>query len=573
VSAAWNNTGSCSTAVDQSTAVTLQNGKVLKIGGNFSTAHLTVVCELYDPNAGTWSDTGSLHQARSNAMAVVLNDGTVLCFGGSSGDTTSSVRSTAEIYDPGTGLWSTTGSMSVARVAAGYWLLANGTVLVAGGTSGGGGGGFLFSGPSLSSAEIYDPNTGLWTATGALNTARQFFGYALSGTTPVAVGGAGPTPLIIVSTETFSSGSWTSKTDCPVSGTFNDGFNNCVSLNDETVLLASGRTVYYGAGTDTGNCAVYDAGSDTWTTVDSLHQKRDEGALFLLNNGKVLMAGGFTNNDSVFLSQCEVYDPNSQAWTVTASLPDAKGAIFINVGPVLQNGKALIACGFSQASGDTSVTAELYTPGSLPPMSITLLQHVLVSSGGHTITVSPTTAGSLMVVCALGFTGVSDNVNGAYTLVPGTDAADANVFYFANSGAGATTITMTGSGYNGSASEWSGVKTISPIDVHAVLNNISGSTPTAAAVTTTNAGDLVLTFVVDDPDHAITGVSAGWTLIDYDSTASSVVAYQIPGATGTYAPQFTLTSGSSGFNTSTTAFFPGVTGPSAKRKSSTFLVF
>lgn len=542
------------------------------MGGNFSTAHLTVVCELYNPGTGTWSNTGSMHDARSNAMAVVLNSGQVLVFGGSSADTTTSVRSSAELYDPGTGLWTVTGSMSVARVAAGFWLLSNGTVLVAGGTSGGGSGGFTFTGPSLSSSEIYDPGTGLWTSTGSLNVARQMFGYALGGTTPVAVGGAGPTPTIITSTETYASGVWTLKTACPVSGTFNDGFNNCVGLNDGTVLLASGRTVYYGVGDDTGNCAVYTPNSNTWATVGSLIQSRDEGALFFLPQGTVLMAGGFANNDTTFLAECELYNPIAQTWTATNSLPDGKAAIFINVGPVLATHEAVIACGFSQATSGTSVTTELYTPGASPPMSITLLQHTLVSAGGHTATISPTTAGSLLVVCCVSSSAVSDNVNGAYTRVPNTNGADANVWYFANSAAGATTITVAGN-YNISVSEWSGILTTSPVETSAQLNNVSGAAPVGAAVTIANAGDLLVSFVVNDPAHAITGVSAGWTGFDYDSSATSEVAYQIPGSTGTYAPTWTIPGSSTGTNTGTVAFFPGASGPSAKQKASTNLVF
>ena len=44
-------------------------------------------------------------------------------------------------------------------------LLPNGKVLVAGGTN---------SGAVLSSAELYDPATGTWTATGSLGTARTY---------------------------------------------------------------------------------------------------------------------------------------------------------------------------------------------------------------------------------------------------------------------------------------------------------------------------------------------------------------------------------------------------------------
>ena len=61
--------------------------------------------------------------------------------------------------------WVTTGSMGTARLAHTATLLQSGKVLVAGGSNGVN---------SFGSAELYDPATGLWTATGSLGTARSF---------------------------------------------------------------------------------------------------------------------------------------------------------------------------------------------------------------------------------------------------------------------------------------------------------------------------------------------------------------------------------------------------------------
>src|SRR5439155_6317797 len=76
----------------------------------------------------------------------------------------------AELYDPVTGAWTGTGSMNVARVEQTATLLpSNGKALVAGGYMLDISGEFI----PLSSAELYDPLTGMWTTTGPMGSARE----------------------------------------------------------------------------------------------------------------------------------------------------------------------------------------------------------------------------------------------------------------------------------------------------------------------------------------------------------------------------------------------------------------
>ena len=90
--------------------------------------------------SGTWTLTGSLHVARADSTATLLTGGQVLVVGGGG--------TSAELYNPATGAWTTTGSLHAARYDPSATLLPNGQVLVAGG-----------SGP-LASAELYNPTTG-----------------------------------------------------------------------------------------------------------------------------------------------------------------------------------------------------------------------------------------------------------------------------------------------------------------------------------------------------------------------------------------------------------------------------
>src|SRR5262249_45323052 len=143
------------------------NGKVLVAGGS-NNSGATSGAELYDPATGLWTPTGSMSAPRAVHTATLLPDGKVLVAGG---ENNTGATSSAEIYDPGTALWTPTGSMDPPRTAHMAALITtgplSGRVLVAGGSS-------ICAGctPVLDSAELYDPSTGLWADTGSLTIAR-----------------------------------------------------------------------------------------------------------------------------------------------------------------------------------------------------------------------------------------------------------------------------------------------------------------------------------------------------------------------------------------------------------------
>ena len=93
---------------------------------------------------------------RFEATATLLSDGRVLVAGG---DGAVDAYSSAELYDPASGEFSATGSMTVPRVAHSATRLVDGKVLVVGG---------IDKTQSLDSAELYDPATGRFTAVGSI---------------------------------------------------------------------------------------------------------------------------------------------------------------------------------------------------------------------------------------------------------------------------------------------------------------------------------------------------------------------------------------------------------------------
>ena len=151
-------------------------------------------------NINLISGVGSLHKSpiwravkqrgRKTSTATLLANGNVV-FAGGSGD--SGGGNGAYLFDPTTESFTATGSMSVARLAQSATLQGDGTVLIAGGQVCPGNG----TCPALASVEIYDPGAGTFSTTGSMLAARRFLGAPLlpDGTVLIA-GGFGGVPQI-----------------------------------------------------------------------------------------------------------------------------------------------------------------------------------------------------------------------------------------------------------------------------------------------------------------------------------------------------------------------------------------
>jgi Galactose oxidase, central domain len=145
----------------------MANGKVL-IAGGFAILNgwpAWANAELYEPSSGTFASTGNMTTARYFHTATLLPDGKILLAGGNSSvadGAFSGPLATAELYDPVTSSFTATGKMITARSAHTATLLNNGKVLIAGGRTS----------RDLTSAELYDPSTGTFTATDDMTEAR-----------------------------------------------------------------------------------------------------------------------------------------------------------------------------------------------------------------------------------------------------------------------------------------------------------------------------------------------------------------------------------------------------------------
>ena len=179
------------------TATLLPNGKVLVAGGCgdvFCNSALAST-ELYDPATGVWTTIAAMATARFNHTATLLPNGKVLVAGGCTDTDCNTALISAELYDPATGTWTPTGSMSAGRFSHTATLLRSGRVLVAGGTPGG-----------ITSTELYNPHTGTWAPGATMTSPRESQTATLlpNGQVLAAGGCCSPGPTSLASAELYT---------------------------------------------------------------------------------------------------------------------------------------------------------------------------------------------------------------------------------------------------------------------------------------------------------------------------------------------------------------------------------
>jgi Kelch motif protein len=306
----WVPAGSMDVARSGQTATLLRDGTVLVAGGD------TAGAELYNPATRTFSATGRMPIIVSDATATLLRDGKVLVAGGL-------IRKTvfgqpvvnAELYNPATGTWAATGSMTAARAGGTATLLPDGHVLVAGGRCNGHG--YYNCTPGdyanpLSSAELYNPATGRWTRTGSMRTGRAY--------------------------------------------------DTATLLRDGKVLVAGGQAYCTdGVCVDTASAELYNPATGTWAATGRMHQVREQFTATLLPGGDVLAAGGVDvsgNSGNSSMTRAELYNPATGTWRRTASMATQHVG---QTATLLRNGWVLVAGG-GNAAGASSGVAEIYEP-------------------------------------------------------------------------------------------------------------------------------------------------------------------------------------------------------------------
>ena len=343
-------TGSLATGRISPTATLLPSGKVLVAGGSDGSSgapkgsSATRGAELYDPATGTWSATGDFTTARWDHTATLLPSGKALVAGGWGG---AGISTSAELYDPAKATWIATGSLANARIRHTATLLPNGKVLVAGG----------YNGSAISNAELYDPATSSWSPTGDLTAARRDHTATLLPSGKILVVGgmddSSRARLRLSSAELYD----------PATGTWSatGSLANARYAHTATLLPNGKLLVVGGIGDNSGtpsSAELYDPATGTWSATGSLANARRSHPATLLPSGKVLVAGGYGNR-GIFPS-AELYDPATGSWSPTGDLLNARGS---HTATLLPSGKILVAGGYGGSIRHCTST-ELYDPAT-----------------------------------------------------------------------------------------------------------------------------------------------------------------------------------------------------------------
>lgn len=285
-------------------------------GGTLRTSESTRPSRGPSPSLGalrqpTWTPAGGTITARYLETATLLPDGKVLVAGGRESTTIGPSLASAELYDPVSGTSTPTGSMATPRSAHTATLLRDGRVLVVGGYN---------DWAALVSAELYDPASGTWSSAGSMTEGH--------------------------------------------------GYHTATLLRDGKVLVAGGRSNNSSTGRPLASAELYEPASETWSVTGSLIQAHTFHTATLLPDARVLVAGASYRSFGLARNAtAELYDPSTGFWSATANMLAARAyqtATLVPGGQVLvAGGTDVVGVGCCQATtGQVVASSELYEPAS-----------------------------------------------------------------------------------------------------------------------------------------------------------------------------------------------------------------
>lgn len=286
----WTPTGSLARARYDQTATTLNDGRVLVVGGSYGYSGCAYTVELYTPSAGTWQDAAPLPREAGcyGHAAALLRDGSVLVCGG--GDGLGRDFATAWRYYPSANAWKPAGSLAQGpRAGHTATVLADGRVLVAGGWP-------QWPPQGLASTELFDPATGAWSPAGPMSTGRFAHSATLLRNGRVLVAGGSTGANSLTSAELFD----------PAARRWSTTGSLAVARQGHGAILLRGNRVLVAGGGGAATTEIFRFGAGGWSAAGPLSTARDSVKAAPLPDGRVLVAGG-SHGGGIGLSDVDIY--------------------------------------------------------------------------------------------------------------------------------------------------------------------------------------------------------------------------------------------------------------------------
>lgn len=315
------------------TATVLQDGRVLIAGGfkkgpDGHSQIYSLTAEVFDPKTELFSRTGNMNVRRAGHTATLLSDGRVLIAGGF---TKNGLTATAEVFDPSSQTFVLVGAMSVPRGGSTATLLQNGNVLLAGG-------GDVDATPS---ADLFNPATNQFSPTGAMRAPRLAHTATLLPDGKIFIVGGASAHTILSSAEVYD----------PAIGTFaSAGSMKLPRYKHASILLKDGHTLILGGSDERdwqgvyNGAEIYDWKSGKFTPIQAMASQRFKfpAAVVRLADGNILICGG---NKTI-----ELFDFLMKRFQTVADLGEPR---YYGTASLLNDGAVLIVGGYTDAMQST----------------------------------------------------------------------------------------------------------------------------------------------------------------------------------------------------------------------------
>ncbi len=305
-----------------------------------------------------------------------------------------------------------TGAMAEVRAEHTATLLSNGKVLLAGGIDESD----EWFARTSATAELFDPATATFQLAGTMSSKRFAHTATFVGGKVLIAGGAYADDFAnawvpaLATTDLYdpATAQFTAATRMGVAR----AFHSATKLNDGKVLIAGG---YMAAQSVLSSAELYDSTTGAFTPTGSMNTARAHHTATLLSDGRVLVTGG-ENGNGAFIGTAEIFDPASGKFGPAIDVPACEARTATG----LKDGRVLLAGGAKRTQTGSGITWVLCDPQLFDPVSanFSTLAPMNTEHGYHTATLLNTE--QVLIAGGLAVATTYDLVNAAELYDPAT---------------------------------------------------------------------------------------------------------------------------------------------------------